>query len=116
MAKGFCTSAPALLLNAIGKNPKLATVAVINTGRSRILVPSITRLKTSFTPSFSNWLKVPINTIPLSTATPNKAINPIPALMLNGIPRSNKANIPPIALIGIAVNIKPACLKERNVK
>ena len=116
MAKGFCTSAPALLLNAIGKNPKLATVAVINTGRSRILVPSITRLKTSLTPSFSNWLKVPINTIPLRTATPNKAIKPIPALMLKGIPRSIKANTPPMALIGIAVNIKPACLKERNVK
>ena len=57
-----------------------------------------------------------MSTIPFNTATPNKAIKPIPALILNGIPRSNKAKIPPIALIGMAVNIKPACLKERNVK
>ena len=54
VANGFCTSAPALLLKAIGRNPKLATVAVIKTGRKRILVPSITRFNTSFSPSFSN--------------------------------------------------------------
>ena len=36
--------------------------------------------------------------------------------MLNGIPRSNNANTPPMALIGIAVKIKLACLKLRKVK
>ena len=52
VANGFCTSAPALLLNAIGKkNPKLATVAVINTGRNLIFVPSIT-LSKNISPSF----------------------------------------------------------------
>ena len=54
VANGFCTSAPALLLNAIGKKPKLATVAVINTGLNLIFVPSITLLIMSVQPSFSN--------------------------------------------------------------
>ena len=97
---------------AIGKNPKDATVAVINTGRNRILVPSIIRFRIFFSPSFSNWLNVPIKTIPFKTATPNKAIKPIPALMLNGISRIINAKIPPIALIGIAVKINAACLNE----
>ena len=39
VANGFCTSAPALLLNAIGKNPKEATAAVMITGRNRTFVP-----------------------------------------------------------------------------
>ena len=42
VAKGFCTSAPAPPENAIGRKPKAATLAVIKTGRKRILVPSIT--------------------------------------------------------------------------
>ncbi|MNI38719.1 hypothetical protein D3C81_1213670 [compost metagenome] len=61
-------------------------------------------------------MNVPIKTIPLSTATPNKAIKPIPALILKGMPRNINANTPPIALIGIAVKISVACLKEWNVK
>ena len=116
VARGFCTSAPALLLNAIGKNPKLATAAVIKTGLNRIFVPSMTRCKISVHPSFSNWLNVPISTIPFKTATPNNAIKPIPALILNGIPRNNNANTPPMALIGMAVKIKLACLMLLNVK
>ncbi|MNL67149.1 hypothetical protein D3C87_1917090 [compost metagenome] len=54
VANGFCTSAPAPVLKAIGKKPKEATVAVINTGLSRIFVPSHTRWNTSVIPSFSN--------------------------------------------------------------
>src|ERR1019366_1119545 len=34
VAKGRCTSAPAPLLNAIGRNPSEATAAVIDTGRN----------------------------------------------------------------------------------
>ena len=43
VAKGFCTSAPAPFENAIGKKPKLATVAVIKTGRNRKIVPCLMR-------------------------------------------------------------------------
>ena len=35
VAKGRCTSAPAPSLKAIGKNPKDATHAVINTGKEK---------------------------------------------------------------------------------
>src|SRR5690606_4034002 len=61
VAKGFCTSAPALVLNAIGKKPKLATDAVINTGLSLVLAPSIILGIMSSQPSFSNLLKVAIS-------------------------------------------------------
>src|SRR5690606_39573331 len=116
VAKGFCTSAPALVLNAIGKKPKLATDAVIKTGLSLVFAPSIILGIISFQPSFSNRLKVAINTIPFRTATPNKAINPTPADILNGMSRDKRANTPPMALIGIAVYTKTASLNEWNVK
>ena len=73
-------------------------------GRKRIFVPSFTLAITSSQPSFANWLNVPISTIPFNTATPNRAIKPTPADILNGIPLSNSANTPPIAAMGIAVN------------
>ncbi|MNY14907.1 hypothetical protein D3C86_1480960 [compost metagenome] len=59
---------------------------------------------------------MPISTMPFSTATPNKAIKPIPALILKGIPRSISANTPPMALMGIAVKIRLACFSELKVK
>ena len=40
--------------------------------------------------------------MPFSTATPNKAIKPTPALILNGIPLNAKKKIPPIADKGMA--------------
>ena len=43
--------------------------------------------------------------MPFKTATPNNAIKPIPALILNGIPLNRRANTPPIADNGIAEKI-----------
>ena len=40
--------------------------------------------------------------MPFNTATPNNAINPIPAETEKGMSRSHKAKIPPIAESGIA--------------
>ncbi len=57
VANGFCTSAPPLVDNAIGKNPSEATAAVIKTGRSLTLVPIKTRCKGSVIPSVLSWLK-----------------------------------------------------------
>ena len=102
VAKGRCTSAPAPSLKAIGKKPRDATNAVINTGRNLTLVPIKTIRLTSFIPSFFNRLNSAIKTIPFKTATPNNAINPTPALMLKGIPLSAKNKIPPIADNGMA--------------
>jgi uncharacterized protein YlxW (UPF0749 family) len=39
---GRCTSAPTLVLRAIGRNPRLATSAVISSGRSRVSAASST--------------------------------------------------------------------------
>ena len=103
VASGFWTSAPALVEMAIGRNPNEATNAVITTGLSLISVPFITMANRSVKPSFLNLLNSPMSTIPFKTATPNKAINPIPAEILKGISLNQSANIPPIAEKGTAV-------------
>ena len=54
-------------------------------------------------------------TRPLSTATPNKAMKPTPAEMLNGIPRKASAKMPPEAAIGTARKIKSASEMDLNV-
>ena len=41
VAKGRCTSEPMPTLTAMGKNPKDATKAVVNTGRKRVNAPLI---------------------------------------------------------------------------
>ena len=103
VANGFCTSAPAEVEIAIGKNPNAAAEAVSNTGRKRSRVPiSILRFKFVI-PSAFNSLKCSIKTIPFNTAIPKSAMNPTPAEILKGIPRSHKKKIPPTAENGIAV-------------
>ena len=57
-----------------------------------------------------------IKTIPFNTATPNRAMNPIPAEILKGIPLSKSESTPPMAAIGMAVKIRMDCLMEPNVK
>jgi hypothetical protein len=47
VASGRCTSAPAPVATAMGTKPKLATSAVISTGRSRVSEPSIAAAITS---------------------------------------------------------------------
>jgi hypothetical protein len=44
LASGLCTSAPVEVESAIGIKPKLATNAVINTGRRQRRAPAITAL------------------------------------------------------------------------
>ena len=47
VARGRWTSAPAPCERAMGMNPKLATNAVISTGRSRVMAPANTASSTS---------------------------------------------------------------------
>src|SRR5918995_741167 len=47
VANGRCTSAPADLASAIGRNPRLATHAVMRTGRSRVSAPRLTASSTA---------------------------------------------------------------------
>ena len=114
VASGFCTSAPAEVDKAIGRKPSEATAAVRITGRNRSAVARNTRSRTFSTPSAASSLRLAISTMPLSTATPNRAIKPTPAEMLKGMPRSHSASTPPIVASGMPVKISAACFTERN--
>ena len=116
VANGRCTSAPAPLLNAMGKNPSEATAAVINTGRKRILVPCNTTCFISATPAALRRLNSAINTMPFNTATPNKAIKPTPAEILKGMPLAISANMPPMADKGMAEKISKPYFMEPKAK
>ena len=99
VANGLCTSAPADVAIAIGTNPNEATSPVRNTGLSRCGHPCLIILPVHMVYSFFflKSLKWLIIRIPFNTATPNRAINPTPAEILNGNPLSHKATIPPIS-------------------
>ena len=116
VAKGFCTSPPAPVLMAMGIKPKAGTKAVINTALNFDLVACITIRIESCHPSAFNLLNSETNKMPFKTATPNKAINPTPADILNGISLAHKAKIPPIADNGMAVYINKPCFTEPKAK
>jgi len=77
VASGRCTSAPAPVEIAIGMKPRLATRAVITTGRRRVAAPSRTASSISFPACWSSRIYVK-STTPLRTAIPNSAMNPTP--------------------------------------
>ena len=101
VAKGLCTSAPAPLLTAIGKNPNDATNAVINTGLNGLCPhqndsPYISQtfffLKIKFCQQYNS----------VKHGHPKQRNKPTPALMLKGISLKARNNIPPMADKGIA--------------
>ena len=57
-----------------------------------------------------------MSTSPLSTATPNKTINPTPAEIENDIPRTANAKTPPIVASGTAMYIIILCLNDFSAK
>ena len=116
VANGRCTSAPADVETAIGKKPSIAAVAVSNIGRMRSRVPTNILLLMLFIPSCFNELKRLMSTSPLSTATPNKTINPTPAEIENDIPRTANAKTPPIVASGTAMYIIILCLNDFSAK
>lgn len=107
VASGRCTSAPAPVASAIGTKPRDATSAVISTGRSRVSAPSRTASATG-SPSLRSRSMKAMMTSPLSTATPDSAIKPTPALMDNGIPRRSSAATPPVNASGTPENTSAA--------
>src|ERR671934_2563975 len=103
VASGRCTSAPTPVLNAIGTNPRLATSAVISTGRSRTSADSSTASARP-SPRSRSWRMNVTSTMLFSTDTPDTAMNPTAAEIENGIPRSHNATTPPTLPNGTAVN------------
>ena len=88
---------------AIGIKPSDGTSAVMSTALIFDLVACITMRLTSCQPAALSLLNSETNRIPFNTATPNSAIKPTPAEILNGISRIHSAKIPPVADSGIAV-------------
>ena len=107
VASGRWISAPALVAIAIGRNPRLATSAVMSTGRMR--TSAVNKLASRGDMPSCRACSAPLtHTRPLSTATPNRATKPTPAAIENGIPRSASAATPPEAATGTAQKISAA--------
>ena len=83
---------------------------MIKIGLNLVLVAVTMMSKIVLLGSIDNLFISVNKTIPLSTATPNKAIKPTPAEILNGMPLNHNANTPPIAENGIAEKISKQCL------
>ncbi len=116
VASGRCTSAPAEVEIAIGKNPSAAAEAVSNTGRILLVVPTTIISWIACIPCDFSSLKYSMRTIPLSTAIPNKAIKPTPAEILKGISLIYNNKTPPTADKGIALYMIIASLNESKAK
>jgi len=114
-ASGRCTSAPVEVETAMGKKPKLATQAVISTGRSLRLAPAITASREDAT-ACRSWLIELTKTTPLSMATPNSAMNPMEADKLRFIPRNQSAAMPPTNANGTFPTTSKACVMELKVR
>ena len=113
VASGRCTSAPAPRLNAIGRKPSEATSAVIRTGRRRPSAPS--RIASSRRSPCAHSLRMnAIITTPLSTATPESAMNPTPAEIDKGRSRSHSASTPPVNAKGTPLNTTTASRADPN--
>ena len=113
VASGLWISAPVAVETAIGMKPRLATSAVINTGRNLSADPC--RIATDASTFRCRreliWLT---STIPLRTATPKRAMKPTDADRLRFSPRSHKAAIPPTRAKGTFKRISVACFMEWN--
>ena len=115
LARGRWISAPSPCEKAIGIKPKAATNAVINIARSRDnAVPRTTSAIN--TPCSLSCSAALTQTKLLSTATPNKAIKPTPAEILNGSPRNHNAKTPPDAATGTAAKTKTVNETELKVR
>lgn len=113
VARGRCTSAPAPVARAMGTKPNDATSAVINTGLNRVSDPFIIA-SSNAVPSSLNLLMKEIITTPFSTATPERAMNPMAAETDNGIPRTHKEKNPPVNASGTPVKTRIAFFTVPN--
>ncbi|MPN17574.1 hypothetical protein SDC9_164929 [bioreactor metagenome] len=116
VANGRCTSAPAPVERAIGRNPIAAAPAVSITGRNLFLAPLMINSRKVRVSSWCNSFRCSINTIPFNTAIPKRAIKPTPAETLNGMPLIQSNNTPPTVAKGIAENIIMASFNDLKAK
>ena len=105
VASGRCTSAPTVVAIAMGINPSEATSAVIRTGRNRCWAAFNAACLGPTDSEVSTCCMVETNTTPFNTATPNKAINPTPAVIERGMLLSHRAHRPPDIASGMLAKI-----------
>ena len=111
VANGRWVSAPTPLESNIGTKPRIATLAVISTGRNRSAVPCTTASRTD-RPLSRNSLRKLTSTMPLSIATPNTAINPMADGTERYCPVTNSASNPPMVANGTLARMRAAYLIE----
>ncbi len=97
----------------MGTKPRLATRAVISTGRRRVSAPSRMAWPTGLPSSIRPRMKLTMTT-PFSTATPDRAMKPTPAEIDNGSPRSASAATPPVSARGTPEKTMALSRQERN--
>ena len=113
VASGRCTSAPAPTLNAIGTKPRLATSAVISTGRRRVSAPS--RIASSSgLPSSRRLPDEGQHHDAVEHRDADSAMKPTPAEIDSGRPRSSSAATPPVSASGTPEKTIAASFAERN--
>src|SRR5512139_866783 len=111
VASGRCVSAPTPEDSNIGTRPRIATLAVISTGRSRRTVPSVTASRT-LRPLPRNSFRKLTSTMPFSMATPNTAMKPMADGTDRYCPVMNSATMPPSVANGTLARIRAAYLTE----
>lgn len=113
LASGRCTSLPGEVESAIGTNPRLATSAVMSTGRRRSAAP-VRTASSSGCPAARSALRCVTSTTPLSTAMPNRAMKPTLADRLRFSPRAQSMAIPPTSANGTLSSTSSDCGTERK--
>ena len=112
VASGRCTSTPVPVFNAIGTKPRLATSAVINTGRKRIIAPWIMdSVNCGFMPKLANKSE---HHQTIEHRHPGKCDKANPAEIESGISRKYNDNTPPVSANGTPLKIISASLKDEN--
>ncbi len=115
VASGRCTSAPEFVESAIGRKPRLATVAVISTGRSRVIA-ACRAAAAAASPSLRPFLHVAHHHDAVQNRDPEQGYKPTAAEMLKGMPRTARAKIPPTAANGTLKKISVASRALPNIR
>ena len=112
---GYCISLPTPVAKSSGSIPNSVVNAVIKTGRSLSSVASLTKSYISlFGEAILSSSMNDTNTMPLSIAMANMAMNPTIADILKYSPLMSNPAIPPMSPNGTPSSMRSALLSELN--
>ena len=113
MANGWAVWPPILVDRAAGKRPRMAVIAVIITGRTRLREPWMMASCTG-SPSARRALKYEISSRPSMMAIPKSETKPTAAETLKLVPVRYKDQMPPTATSKTLLKITIVSRTERN--